>query len=133
MTTFQNAPKHSPLEDIEKIKLHRNRLIFSHRPPKINNHSVTNIKPHPLKNYRKFWGYRYLFNMDEPVWTNSMCNKLGHLSQGWKKHAGTDTIAFIFHRDRKKTGGKPMLEQSVTSDHRKQRLKEQDTLQEEIL
>ena len=50
-----------------------------------------------------------------------------------EKNAGTDTIEFIFHKDRKKTGGKPMLEQSVTSDHRKQRLKEKDTLKEEIL
>ena len=29
-------------------------------------------------------GYRDLVNMDEPLWTNSMYNKLGPLSQGWK-------------------------------------------------
>ena len=36
--------------------------------------------------------------MDASVWTNSMCNELGGLSQGWGKHAGTDTIEFIFHK-----------------------------------
>ena len=30
--------------------------------------------------------------MDELVWTNSMCNKLGCVSQGWEEHAVTDTI-----------------------------------------
>ena len=36
--------------------------------------------------------------MDPIVWTNSMCNELGCLSQGWKSHAGTETIEFIFHK-----------------------------------
>ena len=36
--------------------------------------------------------------MDPPVLANSMCNELGRLSQGWKAHAGTDTIEFIFHK-----------------------------------
>ena len=40
--------------------------------------------------------------MDVPVWKNSMCNKLGRLSQGWNSHAGTDTITFIFHKDKPK-------------------------------
>ena len=37
-------------------------------------------------------GYRDLVKRDPPVWTNSMCNELGCLPQGWKAHAGTDTI-----------------------------------------
>ena len=32
----------------------------------------------------KILGYRDLVNMDAPIWTNSMCNKLVNLSQGWK-------------------------------------------------
>ena len=36
----------------------------------------------------KYLGYRDLVKMDEQVWTNSMCNEIGHLSQGCKKHAG---------------------------------------------
>ena len=40
--------------------------------------------------------------MYAPVWTKSMCNELGHLSQGWKEHAGTDTIEFIFHKYKSK-------------------------------
>ena len=55
----------------------------------------------------KILGYRYLVKMDAPVWTNSMCNGIGHLSQGWKEHVGTDTIDFILHKykpnDRRKT------------------------------
>ena len=31
-----------------------------------------------------------------------MCNKLGRLSQGWREYAGTDTIEFIFHKDKPK-------------------------------
>ena len=50
-----------------------------------------------MKNYWKILGYIDLFKMDAPVWTNSMCNELGHLSQGWKKHAETYAIEFIFH------------------------------------
>ena len=53
-----------------------------------------------MKNYGKILGYIDLFKMYAPVWTNSMCNELGHLSQGWKKHAGTDTIELIFHKDK---------------------------------
>ena len=34
--------------------------------------------------------------MGEPVWTNSMCNKLG------PKHAVTDTIDYIFHKEKPK-------------------------------
>ena len=40
--------------------------------------------------------------MDAPVWTNSMCNELGCLSQGWKAHAETDKIVFIFYKDKPK-------------------------------
>ena len=40
--------------------------------------------------------------MDAPVWTSSMYNKLGHLSQDWDKHAGTDTIDFVFRKDKPK-------------------------------
>ena len=40
--------------------------------------------------------------MDEPVWTNSICNELGRLYQRWEKHVGTDTIEFILHRDKPK-------------------------------
>ena len=42
--------------------------------------------------------YRDLVKKDPPVWTNSVCNKLGRFPQGWKAHAGPDTIKFIFHK-----------------------------------
>ena len=31
-----------------------------------------------------------------------MCNGLGRLYQSWKSHAGTDTIGFIFYKDKTK-------------------------------
>ena len=40
--------------------------------------------------------------MDEPVWKNSMCNELGHLSQGWKKHTGNDKIYLILQKEKPK-------------------------------
>ena len=40
--------------------------------------------------------------MDEPVWTKSMCNELCRLSQGWGKHAVTNTTELIFHKDKPK-------------------------------
>ena len=62
----------------------------------------------PTENYihcdtiGKNLGYIYLVKLDEPVWTNSMCNKLVLLSQGWKTHEGNGTIEFILHRDKPK-------------------------------
>ena len=50
----------------------------------------------------KILGYRDLVKMDEPVWTKLRWNESGRLSQGWGKHAGTDTIEFIFHKDKPK-------------------------------
>ena len=41
---------------------------------------------------REILGYKDLVKMDPPVWTNSICNKPGCLSQGYKSHYGTDTI-----------------------------------------
>ena len=50
----------------------------------------------------KILGYRDLVKMDAPVWKNSMCNELGHISQVWKAYVGTDTIEFILHKDKPK-------------------------------
>ena len=50
----------------------------------------------------KILGYRDLVKMDEPVWTNSIYNDFGCQYQGWGKHAGTDTIEFIFQKDEPK-------------------------------
>ena len=47
-------------------------------------------------------GYRDPVKMDEPAWTNSMCNKLRRLYQGWRKHAGNDIIEFISHKGKPK-------------------------------
>ena len=98
MTTFKNLPKIFPVEATEKIKTHIGTDYFA-----LIELKKERITLEPMSKYihcktaGKILVYRDLFNMDEPVWTNSMCNKLGRLSRGWKKHAGTDTIEFIFH------------------------------------
>ena len=48
----------------------------------------------------KILGYRDPVKKDAPVWKKSMCNELGRLSQGWKTHSGTDTIEFIYHKNK---------------------------------
>ena len=73
-----------------------------HRPQKRYNTSVTDSEPHQLQSYWKILRYRDLVKIDAPVWTNSICNKLGRLYQRWKTHAGTDTIEFIFYKDKPK-------------------------------
>ena len=50
----------------------------------------------------KILGYRDLVKRDPPVRENSMCRKIGRLSQGYKSHVGTDTIEFIFREDKPK-------------------------------
>ena len=50
----------------------------------------------------KILGYGDLVKNDAPVWTKSMWNELGHLSQRWKTHAGTDTKKFTLHKDKPK-------------------------------
>ena len=67
----------------EKITTHIGTDYFSPIYPKKNT-------VEPMENHIKcettgeIMGYRDLVNMDEPLWTNSMYNKLGPLSQGWK-------------------------------------------------
>ena len=91
-----------PEEAREKENTHSHRLNLLYRPQKRNNHNEINGKPNPLQNYRNVLVCRDLVNMDEPVWSNSMCNKIGRLSQGWGKHAGTNTIDFVSYKDKPK-------------------------------
>ena len=80
VTTIKNAPKMFPEEAREKENTHSHRLNLLYRPQKRNNHNEINGKPNPLQNYRNVLVCRDLVNMDEPVWSNSMCNKIGRLS-----------------------------------------------------
>ena len=50
----------------------------------------------------KIVGYIDLVKIDAPVWTNSMCNGCGHLSQDLNKHALTDTIYLFLRKDKPK-------------------------------
>ena len=102
VTTFKNAPNFFQWNRQKNNTSQRLRLTCLHRPQKRYNHSGTNGKPNPLWNYRVSIGYRDLVKIDEPLWTNSMCNELGILYQGYKKHTVTDTIEYILHKDKPK-------------------------------
>ena len=53
-------------------------------------------------NHWEILGYRELVKRDPSVWTNSVRNEIGRLYQGWKERVGTNTIKFIFHKDKPK-------------------------------
>ena len=80
----------------------------------------------------KILGYRDLVKSDPLVWTNSICNELGHLSQGWKAHSGTVTIDFIFHKGKPKDRRATYARAVYDIRPQKQRPIEQDSLQEGI-
>ena len=103
VTTFKNAPKIFQEEAKENIRMHMGTDYFSFIYPKGKTATLESMANHSkCKTTGKIFGYRDLVNIDEPVWTNSTCNELGHLSRRWKKYAGTDTIQFIFHKDKPK-------------------------------
>ena len=66
---------------------------IDHTDPKKDTITVEPVAHHiTCETTGKILGYRYLVKMDAPVWKNSMCNKIGRLSQGCESHTGTDTI-----------------------------------------
>ena len=74
-----------PVEATGKIKTHTGTDYFSRTDLKKEIIAVGPMEKHiHCNNKRKYLVYRDLVNMDEPVWTNSMCTKLGRMSQGWK-------------------------------------------------
>ena len=85
MTTFKNTPKRFKMDMPETAKT----LIGSDYIDHIDHIKYT-ITVEPLAHHincettGKILRYRDLVKMDAPVWKNSMCNKLGRLSQGWK-------------------------------------------------
>ena len=75
---------------------------IAYTDPKKDTISVEPVAHHiACETTARILGYRDLVKIDSPVWTNLMCNELGRLSQGWKAHAGNDTIGSIFHKDKK--------------------------------
>ena len=96
------------MEAAEKNITHIGTDYFSHIDPRKYTITVEPIANRiNCKTTRKILGYRNQVRIDAPVWTNSMCNKIGRLSQGWKTHAVADTIEFIYckykSKDRKAT------------------------------
>ena len=81
MTTFKNTPNMFKMDTVDTLKTNIGTdYIGSTDPPKCT------IIEKPLENHincettgKLIW-YRDLVKMDGPVWTNSMGNKLGHLS-----------------------------------------------------
>ena len=79
--------------------IYRLRLYFSHRPQKYTIAVELLAKHIKSETTGKILGYIYLVKTDPPVWKKSICNELGRLYQGWKEHAGTDTIELILHKE----------------------------------
>ena len=83
VTTFNNTPKMFKMDTKDTSKTHIGFDYIDHKDTKKDT-----ITMEPLENYincetnGKTLGYRHLVKMDAPVWTNSMCNKLGRLSEG---------------------------------------------------
>ena len=103
VTNFKNIPNFFQEDATEKIKTHIGTDYFARIGTKKEAITAKQMENHiSCKTIGKILGYRDLVNMDEPVWTNSMCNELGRLSQGWGKYSGNDTIEFNLHKDKLK-------------------------------
>ena len=103
VTKFKNTPKMFKMDTTDTSKTHIGTYYISHTDPKQDTIIVDTLANHiNCETTEKTLGYRDLVKMDAPVWTNSMCYKLGCLSQGRKEHTGADTIEFIFHKDKSK-------------------------------
>ena len=103
VTTFNNTPKMFKMDTADTSKTHIGSYYIAHTESKKDTIAVEPLANHiNCETTGKILEYRDLVNMDASVWANSMCNELGRLSQGWKEHAGTDTIELIFHKDKPK-------------------------------
>ena len=84
------------VDAMKKIKnKHRQRLILSHIPKRRNNHSVTNDKPHQLKNYRENIGLKRPSQYGRTGMDQLNVQQTWPPVQGLEKQAGTCTIDFI--------------------------------------
>ena len=134
VTFFKNAPKMFKMDATEKIKLRIGTDYFACIDAKKETITVTPMENHlNWKITRKILRYRYPVNMDAPVWTNSMCNELDRLYQVWKRHAGNDIVEFIFHKDKPKDRKATYVRALWDIRTQKNRLTEQEFLQDEIL
>ena len=62
---------------------------IAHTDPKTDAITVELVAHHSTcETTGKIPEYKDLVKTDTPVWTNSMCNELGRLSQGRKAHTG---------------------------------------------
>ena len=99
VTPFKNKPLMFKRETKDTSTAHIGSDYIDHTEPKTNkshwNQYHTTLPVKPLEK-----SYIELVKMDAPVWTNSICKKLRRLYNGLKSHAGTDTIEFIFHKDK---------------------------------
>ena len=85
VTTFKTAPNMFKTDAEEKITTHKGTDFLDYTYPPKDTITVEHIANHiNYKTTGKTLGYIDLVKMDALVWENSMCNKLGRLSQGWK-------------------------------------------------
>ena len=91
--TFKTTPNMFKTDVIENIITHKGTEYLDEIEPKTDTITVEPISNHiNCKTTGKILGYRDLVKMDAPLWKKSMCSEIGCLSQGWVKHAVTDTI-----------------------------------------
>ena len=87
---------------LKNKNLHRHRLIWLHWSQRINNWSITNGEPHQLQKYRENIGRK------RPIKYGWAGMDQINVHQTWtpvprlEKNSGTDTIEFIFHKDKQK-------------------------------
>ena len=85
MTTFKNKPQMFKKYMTYTSTTHIGSDYIYHTDPKKDTITLEPVAHHiTCEITGKTLGYIDLVKMDAPVSTNSMCNELGSLSQGWK-------------------------------------------------
>ena len=101
MTTFKNTPQIFQKDKTDTSTRHIGSDYISKTYPKKDTVTVEPVAHHiTCETTGKIQEYKDIVERDPPVWKNSMYNELGRMFQGWKAHDGTDTIEFIFHKEK---------------------------------
>ena len=117
MTTFKDGPKMFSLKATEENKKHIGTDYFACIDPKKETIIVEPMVNHIHCKTAGILGvYKDLVNIDEPVWTDSMCNKLDRLSQRQKKTCRNGHNIFRFPQ-RQTKGHKGNLCDSSNLNH----------------
>ena len=85
MITFKNTPQMFKNYMLDISTTHIGSNYIAKTDPKKDTITVEPLSHRiACDTIEKIIGYRDLVKRDPSVWKNSMCNKLGRLSHGWK-------------------------------------------------